>query len=171
MRPIVRFALAILAVVLIVIVLRDCTPPPRRAMRVSTVTTAPTLPSTSSTTWEPATTTTVATLPTTTTTTASPPPAPDSSPGPAEGSSEVFLACVLDRESEGQFGAVSPTGEWRGGFQFAQPTWDNTARHAGRPDLVGIDPAAASPADQWAMARALVAWQGRGPWAGGRWPC
>ena len=30
-----------------------------------------------------------------------------------------------------------PAGNYRGAYQFNQPAWDATARHAGRPDLVG----------------------------------
>lgn len=95
-------------------------------------------------------------------------PAPPAAP--TDGG-EVFLRCVLIRESEGRYGIVDSTGTWYGGYQFERPTWDNTARHAGRLDLVGVLPSSASPADQDAMARELYAWQGRGPWAGGRYPC
>jgi len=109
---------------------------------------------------------------TTTTTTTLPPKVREQLPPTTpEHAPEGFLACVLDRESEGQYGAVSPGGEWRGGYQFATSTWDNTARHAGRTDLVGVDPAQASPADQDAMAQHLYSWQGTAPWAGGRWSC
>lgn len=90
-----------------------------------------------------------------------PPPAPT-----ASGSDAAFLACVKRRESGGNYGAVSPGGTYRGAYQFYQGSWDNTARHAGRPDLVGVPPNLASPADQDAMALALLQWVGRSPWGG-----
>ena len=77
-----------------------------------------------------------------------------------------FLVCTRRIESGGNYGAVNPSGTYRGAYQFHRNTWDNTARHAGRPDLVGIDPAAASPKDQDAMALHLARWQGSGPWLG-----
>lgn len=77
-----------------------------------------------------------------------------------------FLACVRNRESHGNYSVHSPGGTYRGAYQFSQSTWNNTASHAGRGDLVGQDPASVSPADQDAMAASLYAWQGRSPWAG-----
>jgi hypothetical protein len=45
-------------------------------------------------------------------------------------------------------------------------TWNGIAGAVGRGDLVGVDPATASPADQDAMAAALYAQSGSSPWAG-----
>jgi hypothetical protein len=75
-----------------------------------------------------------------------------------------FLNCVRQRESTGDYGVVNSTGH-AGAYQFAQSTWDATARHIGRFDLVGVAPNLAPPAVQDMMAQALYAWQGRGPWA------
>ena len=61
---------------------------------------------------------------------------------------------------------VSSGGQYHGAYQFLQSTWDSTAAHAGRPDLIGVDPAAASPADQDALAANLYSWQGASPWGG-----
>ena len=77
-----------------------------------------------------------------------------------------FLECTKNRESHGDYGAVSSSGTYRGAYQFHQNTWDNTAESAGRPDLVGTDPAAAAPADQDAMAQSLYESQGNAPWGG-----
>jgi hypothetical protein len=79
-----------------------------------------------------------------------------------------FLVCTRAHESDtaGGYGAVNPSGKYRGAYQFSQSTWDNTARHAGRPDLVGVDPAAANPADQDFLAMDLYRWQGASPWGG-----
>jgi hypothetical protein len=76
------------------------------------------------------------------------------------------LACIKHRESRGQYGAVNTSSGAAGAYQFMPSTWDSTARRIGRTDLVGVNPANASPADQEAMARALLAWQGLAPWGG-----
>ena len=77
-----------------------------------------------------------------------------------------FLECTKNRESRGDYGAVSSGGTYRGAYQFHQNTWNNTAESAGRSDLVGTDPAAAAPADQDAMAQSLYESQGNAPWGG-----
>jgi hypothetical protein len=82
-----------------------------------------------------------------------------------------FLACTRARESGSNYSVVSSNGLWRGGYQFTVETWNNTAAHSGRTDLVGVLPEQASPADQDAMAQDLYAWQGRSPWEGGSSPC
>ncbi len=78
-----------------------------------------------------------------------------------------FLACVRNRESRGQYGVVNGSSGAGGAYQFMPGTWNNVARHAGRPDLVGVHPSQASRADQDAMASALYGWQGAAPWGGG----
>ena len=103
------------------------------------------------------------------------PPAPPTSTAgppataPAAGTGALpalppFLACVLQAESGGDYQAVSPTGQYMGGFQFSQPTWNEAAMLAGRPTLVGIPPNQASPADQDELAIALYAADGEQPW-------
>lgn len=109
--------------------------------------------------------------PTTTTTTTQPARVREQGPSAAgEFAPAGFLACVLKRESEGQYGVSDGSGNY-GGFQFSVGTWNSTAAHAGRGDLVGVNPADASPADQNAMAEHLLSWQGTDPWKGGRYPC
>ena len=69
-----------------------------------------------------------------------------------------------ESDTAGGYGAVSGSGTYRGAYQFSQSTWNNTARHAGRPDLVGVDPALAAPWDQDFLALDLYQWQGSAPW-------
>lgn len=88
-------------------------------------------------------------------------------PAPASGPANTFLACVVQRESRGDYGAVNGSSGAGGAYQFLQSTWNNTARNAGRHDLVGVHPSHAAPGDQDAMALHLYQWQGRSPWAGG----
>jgi resuscitation-promoting factor RpfB len=58
---------------------------------------------------------------------------------------------------------VSSGGRFRGAYQFNQATWDLVARQH-FPHLVGVDPAAASPADQDSVALALYRERGASPW-------
>jgi hypothetical protein len=132
------------------------------------------------TTTKPKPTTTTKPKPTTTTTApkpvaaaptvAAPPPsapAPVVRSGPgASGAEAGFLACVRRRESGGNYSVVSSNGLWYGAYQMTRQTWDSTARHAGRPDLVGVPPNLASPADQDQLALDLYRWQGKAPWGG-----
>jgi hypothetical protein len=60
---------------------------------------------------------------------------------------------------------VSPSGYY-GAYQFLPSTWDTTAMHAGRADLVGVLPSHAGEYDQDEMAWALYQWQGKSPWGG-----
>ena len=84
-----------------------------------------------------------------------------------------FLVCTRSHESshtppayDNGYAAVDPSGTYRGAYQFSRSTWSNTAQRAGRLDLVGIDPATASVADQDLLALDLYTWQGAGPWMG-----
>ncbi len=95
---------------------------------------------------------------------AQPRSASSGSTSPPPGNS--FLACVRQRESGGNYSVVNPRGPWYGAYQFSASTWNVTAQHAGRMDLVGVIPSTASPADQDAMAAHLYQWQGAGPWGG-----
>jgi len=57
-----------------------------------------------------------------------------------------FLQCVLQAESGGDYQAVSPDGQYMGGFQFSQPTWNDAAQLAGdeRPEELRRLPGAVS---------------------------
>ncbi len=76
------------------------------------------------------------------------------------------LECIKHRESRGQYDVVNPSSGSAGAYQFMPGTWNNNAQSAGRTDLVGVNPANASAADQDAMAQHLLATQGLGPWGG-----
>ena len=86
-------------------------------------------------------------------------PAPLLPPGPDPGEWAALRQC----ESGGDYSIANPSGAYRGAYQFGRSTWNSVAeQHA--PHLVGVDPAAASPADQDAMALALYSEQGARPW-------
>ncbi len=92
-------------------------------------------------------------------------PAPPAGPTPTA-SEAAFLACVRHRESRGDYGAVDPSGQFMGAYQIYQGGWDAVARSMGRTDLVGRRPNTASPADQDAVALAMLRMYGRSPWGG-----
>ena len=72
-------------------------------------------------------------------------------------------AALRECESGGDYTIASRSGKYRGAYQFDRSTWNSVAgRHD--PSLVGVDPAAASPADQDAMALALYSERGARPW-------
>lgn len=121
------------------------------AIRAATTTIAP--PTTSA---APVTTT----APPTTTSTAVTTTAP---PAQGDGPTAEQWAALRHCESGGRYDAVSPTGRYRGAYQFSRATWDWVASFA-NPSLAGVDPAAAAPADQDAQAQALYDRQGAGPW-------
>jgi peptidoglycan hydrolase CwlO-like protein len=79
-----------------------------------------------------------------------------------------FLQCVVQAESGGNYGAVSPNGLYRGAFQFSQSTWNMAAQAAGLSALVGVPPNLASKAAQDTVAVALYALDGERPWLGDR---
>jgi hypothetical protein len=86
-------------------------------------------------------------------------PVPVLSPGPSADEWAALREC----EAGGDYSITNPSGKYRGAYQFGRSTWDSVAeRHA--PQLVGADPAAASPADQDAMALALYGERGASPW-------
>jgi hypothetical protein len=76
----------------------------------------------------------------------------------------AFLQCVVQAESGGNYGAVSPGGEFMGAFQFSQATWNEAASLAGLPALIGVPPNLATKADQDTLAVALYALDGERPW-------
>jgi hypothetical protein len=94
-----------------------------------------------------------------------PPPPPDPV---VDISQDPFLVCTRAHESDsaGGYHAVSPDGRYRGAYQFLQSTWNNIAAAAGRPDLIGVDPAQAAPHDQDELALFLYHQQGAAPWGG-----
>ena len=134
------------------------TPPAEAApSRAVTTTAAPattTVPA--PTTTAPVVTTTVAVVTTTTAPVAT-------TTMPVDGPTPEQWAALRHCESGGRYDAVSPTGAYRGAYQFSQATWDWVAGFAD-PSLVGVDPAAAAPADQDAQALALFDRQGASPW-------
>jgi hypothetical protein len=86
----------------------------------------------------------------------------------ASGGNGDFLSCVRQRESSGDYTVHNYQGSGASGaYQMMPGTWNSIADASGRDDLVGIDPAAASPADQDAMAAALYDQRGAAPWGGG----
>jgi hypothetical protein len=86
-------------------------------------------------------------------------PTPVLAPGPSADAWAALRQC----ESNGDYTITNPSGRYRGAYQFDRSTWNSVAeRHA--PQLVGVDPAAASPADQDAMAYALYTERGARPW-------
>ncbi len=81
---------------------------------------------------------------------------------------QSFLFCTRSYESDtaGGYHAVSRDGRHRGAYQFKVSTWNTVARHVGRRDLVGVDPARARQADQDWMALYLYKWLGASHWEG-----
>ena len=101
------------------------------------------------------------------------PVAPAPQPAPPAGSGGVspyhdqpFLVCTRARESDGNYSVVSAGGAYYGTYQFAPTTWNVTASHVGRLDLIGLLPSRASEFDQDELAWALYQWQGNAPWGG-----
>jgi hypothetical protein len=98
-----------------------------------------------------------------------PPPAPASytpTPGVHPHHDDPFLTCTRARESGGRYNAYNAAGPYYGAYQMLQATWNGAANHAGRTDLIGVPPSAASQYDQDDVAWALYQWQGKGPWGG-----
>jgi peptidoglycan hydrolase CwlO-like protein len=79
---------------------------------------------------------------------------------------QPYLVCTRHRESRGNYSVVSASGRYYGAYQFLRTTWDVTAIHAGRSELVGVQPNTASEYDQDDLAWTLYQWQGSGPWGG-----
>ena len=107
--------------------------------------------------------------------TTQPPPRPNT-PAPVPATSapnggvnphhnDPYLTCVRRHESSDNYQAYNPGGPAYGAYQFLQSTWNLAANHAGRGDLVGIDPRSASQYDQDEMAWTTYQWQGKRPWS------
>ena len=92
--------------------------------------------------------------------------ATERSGGRCNGDFACFKPCTLDIESDGNYGAVSPGGTYRGAWQFDQPTWNGAVARAGYPEWSGRDPAQAPPGVQDAAARQLYSERGNQPWGG-----
>jgi cell division protein FtsB len=98
------------------------------------------------------------------------PPAPSvayvARPGEHPEHNNPFLVCTRGIESGGNYRAYNGSGPYLGAYQFLQSTWNSTANHAGRGELVGVDPRDASEYDQDDMAWTLYQWKGKAPWGG-----
>ncbi len=79
--------------------------------------------------------------------------------GPEKYQWEALKYC----ESTLNYQAISPTGNYRGAYQFSVETW-NWIAGLYHEHLVGVDPAAAKPQDQDRMAESLYLLRGRGQW-------
>jgi TolA-binding protein len=79
---------------------------------------------------------------------------------------DPWMVCTRRIESGGNYRAYNASGPYYGAYQFTQSTWNSTANHAGRGELVGMDPRDASEYDQDDMAWTLYQWKGKGPWGG-----
>jgi Transglycosylase-like domain len=66
------------------------------------------------------------------------------------------LASIRACESGGNYAATSPSGQYRGAYQFDYQTWQSVGGSG--------DPAAASPAEQDKRAAILMAQRGSSPW-------
>ena len=83
---------------------------------------------------------------------------------PAGTTAEMWLQLRMC-ESGNNYHAVSSGGAYRGAYQFTQGTWNLIASTApGQVRLVGVDPAAAAPTDQDAVAYVLYETRGKAPW-------
>jgi Transglycosylase-like domain len=79
---------------------------------------------------------------------------------------DPWMVCTRRIESGGNYRAYNAGGPYYGAYQFTQSTWNSTANHAGRGELVGVDPRDASEYDQDDIAWTLYQWKGKGPWNG-----
>ena len=88
--------------------------------------------------------------------------------GSCNGDVNCFLPCTRAHESDsaGGYAAVSPNGQYRGAYQFAQATWNAAVAGAGHAEYVGVPPDQAPPAIQDAAAAHLYSVSGNGPWEG-----
>jgi len=136
------------------------------ALAAATTTTTTTSPPTTT----PATTPPTTAPPTTTAPSTPVPPPPPTGYVPTPGTNphhdDPFLVCVRNHESSGNYQAYNPDGPYYGAYQFLQATWDATANHMGRVELIGVHPTQASPYDQDDVAWALYQWRGSAPWGG-----
>jgi hypothetical protein len=91
------------------------------------------------------------------------PPTEPPAPVLPDGTTAEQWAALRQCESGGDYAITNPSGAYRGAYQFDRSTWNSVAqRH--NVFLVGVDPAAASPADQDFLAYALYGERGSSPW-------
>lgn len=83
--------------------------------------------------------------------------------GTGEPPTAADWALLRNCESSGNYNIVDASGLYHGAYQFLPSTWDGLASRF-RPDLVGVLPSRAAPADQDAMAQQLYALEGARPW-------
>ena len=83
---------------------------------------------------------------------------------PADGPSLRQWCAMRHCESRHQYDVVSPSGAYRGAWQFSYRTWDWVAEERGYDHLVEVDPKVASPAEQDLMAYELYDIGGAGHW-------
>lgn len=77
----------------------------------------------------------------------------------------AFFTCVRWRESRGDYGAVNPTGTFRGAYQWYQGGWDHYAAQVA-PEWVGVEPNLAPPAVQDLVSVTAYRDLGARPWGG-----
>lgn len=104
----------------------------------------------------PSTSSPTPTTPAPSTTVAPPPPPPTTIPSEPGMPTEAQWLRLRQCESGNNYRAVSPSGKYRGAYQFSQGTWESLGGQG--------DPAAASPAEQDARAKALYRARGAKPW-------
>lgn len=84
-------------------------------------------------------------------------PAPSAAPAPSSAAPSDALQAIAQCESGGNPAAVSPSGLYRGKYQFDPGTWSSLGGQ-------GSDPAKASEAEQDRVAGVLYSQQGASPW-------
>ena len=83
--------------------------------------------------------------------------------GVPEGTTLQQWHALRECESRQNYQVLNPTGQYRGAYQFSVRTW-NWVAGMHYPELVGVDPAKASRADQDKMAYKLYEINGWNPW-------
>lgn len=94
---------------------------------------------------------------------AAPPQVDGRVPPPSGGPTAAQWNALRKCESTHNYAAISPSGLYRGAYQFSQQTWDWVAG-IHWPHLVGVDPIDAEPAWQDVMAYTLYAMRGWDQW-------
>jgi hypothetical protein len=91
-----------------------------------------------------------------------------SSGSSCNGDVDCFLACTRAHESDssGGYAAVSSGGQYRGAYQFSQPTWDAAVAGAGYGEYAGVPADEVPPDVQDAAAVHLYSESGTRPWNG-----
>lgn len=93
-------------------------------------------------------------------------PTPSRAPTGGGSAPNSFLACVRNRESRGNYGAVNSSSGAGGAYQMMSGTSRTVAGWMGRPDLAGRPANTWTPADQDRGAAVLYQHAGAAPWAG-----